>query len=863
MAAICGDGAIGMGEDCDDGGTDDGDGCNSMCQVEMGYECMGEPSVCTIDCGDGLVLAPETCDDMNETAGDGCDDTCQIEPGYICPTPGDACIQLDGSCMYRFDVVLTDNSGTLEGQATGDTTGEVDDVMVDVCDGGTSGDAADLMYSFTTPDVRDVTITLTTTTHDGAIRLLGNTCDLTSEIPEPGQADGCSDGTAGAGTETLVFNALPGGTYYVVVDGTTAADEGAFTLDIAAAATTCGDGTVDAIEGCDDGNVAAGDGCDAMCGVEPGYTCTGDPSVCTLNCGNGVIDAGEECDDGNLVDGDRCDMACALEFTLAETEANDTEATANAVMNTEIVKGAIDVVGDIDIYELTLANDSWVALELYTFIDGDTTNYDGSGTLGPLVDCPGSFSIPDPDVRIFDTTGDVTSNSTALVSDDLAGDGYCGYVGPNLDPETFLTAGTYYIKVSEFGDNGTVPLYILDVQTFAPLGAGMTCDPNFDLCDPSANLACDATGMTCAVPPTDRANWEQFGTGDAQDIANTQLTFVPGNGSYGAYVSGTGVTAYPDTPGSGTVSTTLTMTDDDSNEEHTFGGGFTFPFFGTTQTSVFINGNGNLTFGTGDGDFSESVAEHFDTPRISAYWVDLSPQNGTVTVDEFADHVTITYDSVPGYLAGDDNDFQIQLFSDGTIVISYLTMQQTEGLIGVSAGDNLGTAPPETDFSSLMPVAPVMGDLVINEFLPDPTPGADGNCNGVADANDDEFIELVNVTGTPLDLNGVTISDAVGVKHTFAGTVVPAGMPIVVYGSGTPMCQGVYAEVASAGPLQLNNGGDTITLSTGDTETYGASPDGASLTRDPDLTGAFTDHSMVTGAIGTQSPGFRVDGSPF
>ncbi|HHH30445.1 MAG TPA: DUF4215 domain-containing protein, partial [Polyangiaceae bacterium] len=740
----------------------------------------------------------------------------------------------------------------------GDTTGEVNDVVDDVCDGGTAGAGADLMYSFTTPDVRDVTITLTTTAHDGAIRLLGNTCDLASEIPEPGQADGCSDGTAGAGTETLVFNALPAGTYYVVVDGTTAADEGAFTLDIAAAVTTCGDGTVDATEGCDDMNTMAGDGCDAMCAVEPGYTCTGDPSVCVLSCGNGVIDAGEECDDGNLFDGDRCSMSCALEFTLAETEANDSVATANAVMNTEIVKGAIDVVGDFDIYELTLAADSWVALELYSFIDANPNNNPSDGTLDGIVDC--MSASPDVDVRIFDTTGDVTNNSTALVSDDLDGSGYCGYVGPNNDPATYLAAGTYYIKVNEFGDNQTFPLYILDIQTFAPLGAGMTCDPNFDLCDPSLNLGCDAAGMTCVVPPVDRANYEQFTASD-QDITNTQITYIAGNGTYGAYA--TPATAYPDAPGSGTTTTTLSLTDDDGNEEYVFGGGFTFPFFGTAYGSVFVNGNGNLTFGAGDTDFSESVSDHFDQPRISAFFDDLSPQNGIVTVDEFADHVTITYDSVPGFNASDDNDFQIQLFADGTIVVTYLTMSQTDGLIGVSAGDALLNPPPETDFSSLAPVAPVMGNLVINEFLPDPTPTADGNCDGVVSSTEDEFIELVNVSGAPLDLTGVTISDAVSVRHTFTGTVLPAGMPIVIYGAGTPSCAGVYAEIASTGSLGLNNGGDTITLSTGDTETYAASPDGASLTRDPDLTGMFIDHTMATGSVGTESPGFRVDGSPF
>lgn len=56
--ASCGDGVIDFGEVCDDGGQDVGDGCDPACQVEPGYFCTGEPSVC--DCaryrrGEGCV----------------------------------------------------------------------------------------------------------------------------------------------------------------------------------------------------------------------------------------------------------------------------------------------------------------------------------------------------------------------------------------------------------------------------------------------------------------------------------------------------------------------------------------------------------------------------------------------------------------------------------------------------------------------------------------------------------------------------------------------------------------------------------------------------------------------------------------
>jgi len=61
----------------------------------------------------------------------------------------------------------------------------------------------------------------------------------------------------------------------------------------------------------------------------------------------------------------------------------------------------------------------------------------------------------------------------------------------------------------------------------------------------------------------------------------------------------------------------------------------------------------------------------------------------------------------------------------------------------------------------------------------------------------------------------------------------------------------------------FRGGGDTITLSTGDGVTYGASTAGISQTRNPDLFGAFSAHDVATGSSGNASPGFRLTGASF
>lgn len=135
-----------------------------------------------------------------------------------------------------------------------------------------------------------------------------------------------------------------------------------------------------------------------------------------------------------------------------------------------------------------------------------------------------------------------------------------------------------------------------------------------------------------------------------------------------------------------------------------------------------------------------------------------------------------------------------------------------------------------------------------------------------------EYVELVNVGGTSISIAGWTISDAGGVKHTFAsGTTLAAGQAIVVFGAASGIPSGTPNAVASStGGLSLNNTGDTVTVKNGtttiDTYTYAsglASVDGVSMNRSPDAsaTGGFVLHTSISTLSG--SPGKRANGSAF
>jgi cysteine-rich repeat protein len=137
----CGDGAIQGFEQCDDDGTTPGDGCDATCQVESGWTCVGEPSVCSEDCGDGILTPSEECDDGNTDAGDCCSPTCQYEPaGTLCRASAGDC-DISETCSGSDDSCPADayEPATTECRAV---AGVCD--VADYCDGASAACTADV-----------------------------------------------------------------------------------------------------------------------------------------------------------------------------------------------------------------------------------------------------------------------------------------------------------------------------------------------------------------------------------------------------------------------------------------------------------------------------------------------------------------------------------------------------------------------------------------------------------------------------------------------------------------------------------------------------------------------------------------------
>lgn len=158
--------------------------------------------------------------------------------------------------------------------------------------------------------------------------------------------------------------------------------------------------------------------------------------------------------------------------------------------------------------------------------------------------------------------------------------------------------------------------------------------------------------------------------------------------------------------------------------------------------------------------------------------------------------------------------------------------------------------------------------LLINEILADPPAGYDANGDGVASTTTDEFIEIVNTGTDPVDLSGATVADQQAVRATFPdGTTLEPDAALVLFGGGmSSPIEGV--TVLALAPLQLNNGGDSVTITSEAGEVlaaaeYGASGgDNQSLVRSPELAAdsPLVAHTSISSDVA--SPGERADGSP-
>jgi hypothetical protein len=135
--------------------------------------------------------------------------------------------------------------------------------------------------------------------------------------------------------------------------------------------------------------------------------------------------------------------------------------------------------------------------------------------------------------------------------------------------------------------------------------------------------------------------------------------------------------------------------------------GFDVTFFGATYNSLFINNNGNVSFGAGISAFVPTGPTGANSPIISPFFGDVdtrNPASGVVHYNLTTDQLIVTWDNVGWYSqqGSPTNSFQLVLrsdsyavpFGEGLIGFFYETMgwaaTQTNTVAAAGFGDGLG-----------------------------------------------------------------------------------------------------------------------------------------------------------------------------
>ncbi|MBN2559939.1 MAG: hypothetical protein JXQ75_03290 [Phycisphaerae bacterium] len=319
---------------------------------------------------------------------------------------------------------------------------------------------------------------------------------------------------------------------------------------------------------------------------------------------------------------------------------------------------------------------------------------------------------------------------------------------------------------------------------------------------------------------------EFIGGTDSFDLENFTIEFIP-NGSGSFYeMCGYATTKLPSDPTGGTV---LDI-DEDGTDTAPLSGGKRVWLYGVDYGTLYVNDNGNITFNGGDSNWNPDVADHFDRPRVSPAFDDFTVYNGTVSWKQYVDRAVVTYEDVPEYSSSNSNTFQVEMFFDGEIHITWLRVDSNNPIVGLSQGSgypgdyvemNLSAAAPcfvygaccvgevcsiETEEDCLTATGEYQGDGT--DCDPDPCADYESACLIITEVVDATLSggcpKWIEITNTGLSdfafLEGGVIvqtddSSDVVVDVDLTDVTITAGQSYVVNSNQSGACTGAFQAV--------------------------------------------------------------------
>jgi hypothetical protein len=247
------------------------------------------------------------------------------------------------------------------------------------------------------------------------------------------------------------------------------------------------------------------------------------------------------------------------------------------------------------------------------------------------------------------------------------------------------------------------------------------------------------------------------------DLGDVGLRFIPNaNGGYDVSRTAYGFRQ--------PLGNRMSLADDDMREVVL---SFVFPFFGTGYDRVFVNSDGNLTFGEGDAASTERSVSRLLTgpPRVAPLFADLDPStSGTVFTYHDSGILSATWCAIREYGRPATATVQASLSSDGSIEI-HVSRQTTirAAVVAVSPGATTDFTPVDLTSAPASAGRGAIGEQFTTESALDVVAAS----RKFLMTHPDQFDNLVMFTDTEL------LSDAFAYELLVANDIQGLNLPVV------------------------------------------------------------------------------------
>jgi hypothetical protein len=191
--------------------------------------------------------------------------------------------------------------------------------------------------------------------------------------------------------------------------------------------------------------------------------------------------------------------------------------------------------------------------------------------------------------------------------------------------------------------------------------------------------------------------------------------------------------------------------------------------YGRSTNAFYIGSNGYLTFNYGDTTPIPPLAAHFSQPRIAGLFTHLEPgTNGNISWQQLPDRVAVTFQDMTDGSGTNLNNFQIEMFYDGRIRLTHLTLGTRSGLVGLSRGVGQPVGFFESDLNAYPQCGPrlvVAAPLEVTEG--NGTLAAQGRVSLPSPSVADVTVTLTSSDPGEVDVPATVVIPAGGTQATF------------------------------------------------------------------------------------------------